>query len=76
MNGRRNGYRAAGNGRRSPTPVKIVVAGGLGVGKTTFINSVSETEPRTAEAATDVGRVTLGDDPLRAVLEARGDVGE
>ena len=37
--------------RRPPVPVKIVVAGGFGVGKTTTVSSISEIRPLTTEAA-------------------------
>jgi signal recognition particle receptor subunit beta len=36
---------------RAPIPVKIIVGGGFGVGKTTFVSTVSEIEPVTTEGA-------------------------
>ncbi|MEV4318786.1 ATP/GTP-binding protein [Actinocrispum sp. NPDC049592] len=43
-------------GRKPPTPVKIVIAGGYGVGKTTAVASISEIPPlRTEAAITAVG---------------------
>jgi uncharacterized protein len=48
-----------------PTAVKLLVAGGFGVGKTTFVGSVSEIEPLTTEEL--ITAASLGVDNLDGV---------
>jgi hypothetical protein len=50
---------------RHVTAVKFVIAGGFGVGKTTFVGAISEVEPLTTEAAMTV--VATGVDDHMAV---------
>ncbi|MER6468152.1 GTP-binding protein [Streptomyces collinus] len=53
---------AAPTAVRPPLPVKMVIAGGFGVGKTTTVGSISEIEPLTTEAA--ITEVAAGVDDL------------
>jgi hypothetical protein len=50
---------------RHVTAVKFIIAGGFGVGKTTFVGAISEVEPLTTEAAMTV--VATGVDDHNAV---------
>ena len=64
---REDGQPGAGGLANAPTVVKIVVAGGFAVGKTTFIGSISDIEPLSTEAA--MTEHSLGVDDAGVVAE-------
>ena len=54
------------NGVVPPVPVKIVIAGGFGVGKTTTVCSISDIQPLTTEAEMTDASVGIDDPGLRS----------
>jgi hypothetical protein len=57
----------SGVSEKLPTAVKLLVAGGFGVGKTTFVGSVSEIEPLSTEEL--ITAASIGIDSLDGVGE-------
>ena len=54
--------------KKAPVPVKIIVAGGFGVGKTTTVGAISEISPLTTEAEMTAESVGI-DNPGQATLK-------